>query len=101
MKFGGVSTGAALGRGCRARCVHDKCLFPAAHHSGGAAGAAHHQGHFHPRRGAETGFHGLTVQQNIEIPRLQFLDKELTCSLLRHTCALAGPDSAVSVGFHS
>ena len=54
-------------------------------------GAAHHRGHLHPRRGAETGFHGLTVQQTIEIPRLQFLDKELTCPLSSHTGALAGP----------
>ena len=37
---------------------NDICLGPAAHHSGGAAGAAHHQGHLHPRRGAEFDPHG-------------------------------------------
>ena len=37
---------------------NDTCPGPAAHHSGGAADAAHHQGHLHPRRGAEFGSHG-------------------------------------------
>ena len=36
---------------------NDTCPGPAAH-SGGAAGAAHHQGHLHPLRGAEFGSHG-------------------------------------------
>ena len=51
-------TGAVLGRGCRARCVQRHTLGPAVHHFGGAAGAAHHQGHLHPCRDAEFDPHG-------------------------------------------
>ena len=76
------------------------CPGPAAH-SGAAAGAAHHQGHLHPLRGAEFGSHGSDCSTDHEIPRLQFLDKDFTCPLLSHTGALAGPDSADSVGFRS
>ena len=79
---------------------NDMCPGPAAH-SGGAAGAAHHQGHLLPRRSAEFNPHGSDCSADHEIPRVQFLDKELTCPLLSHTGALAGPDSAVSVGFRS
>ena len=78
---------------------NDTCPGPVAH-SGAAAGAAHHQGHLHPR-GAEFGFHGSDCSTDHEIPRLQFLDKDLTCPLLSYTVALAGPDSAVSVGSRS
>ena len=69
------STGAALGQGCRARCVHDKCPDPDAQYSGGAAVAVPLQGRHHPRRCAETGSHGLTVQQTTEILLLQYIDK--------------------------
>ena len=54
---------------------NDICPCPAAHHSGGATGAGHHQGRHHPRRCAETGSHGLTVQQTMEILLLQYIDK--------------------------
>ena len=64
------STNAALGQGCRAHCVHDKCPDPDAQYSGGAAVAGRH----HPRRCAETGSHGLTVQQTTEILLLQYID---------------------------
>ena len=83
----GHSTGVALGQACCARCVHDKCLGPAAHHSGGAAVAVPLHGRQHPRQCAETGSHGLTVQQTTEILLLQYM-----------TGALAGPDNADSVG---
>ena len=56
-------TGASLGRGCRARCVHDKCPDPDAQYSGGAAVAVPLQGRHHPRRCAETASHGLTFQR--------------------------------------
>ena len=79
---------------------NNTCPSPAAH-SGGAAGAAHQQGHLHPLSGAEFGSRGPHCSTDHEIPRLQFLDKDLTCPLLSYTGALAGPDSAVSVGFRS
>ena len=41
---------------------------------------------------------GLTVQQTIEIPRLQFLDKELICPLLGHTGANCAASSWLSTG---
>ena len=40
---------------CRTRF---SCPAPEMHHSGGAAGAAHHQGHLHPCRDAEFDPHG-------------------------------------------
>ena len=40
----------------------------------------------------------LTVQQTIEIPRLQFLDKELICPLLGHTGANCAASSWRSTG---
>ena len=61
------------------------CPCPAALHSGGAAGAAHHQGHLHLVAAQILIPMALTVQETIEISRLQFLDKELTCPLLGHT----------------
>ena len=60
------STGAALGQGCCARCVCGKCPDSEAQYSGGAAVAVHQQGCHHPRRCAETGSHGLTVQQTMK-----------------------------------
>ena len=61
------STGAALGQGCRARCVHDKCPDPVRRTVQKtvekSAVAVHQQGCHHPRRCAETGSHGLAVQQ--------------------------------------
>ena len=42
--FRGVPTGAALGQGCRARCVQRQCPGPDAHNSGGAAVAVPRQG---------------------------------------------------------
>ena len=41
---------------------------------------------------------GLTVQQTIETPRLQFLDKELMCPLLDHTGANCAASSWLSTG---
>ena len=54
--------------------VHDKCPDPDAQYSGGAAVAVPLQGRHHPRRCAETGSHGLTVQQTTEILLLQYID---------------------------
>ena len=53
-------TGAALGQGCRARCMQRQALvFQTVQKTcGGPAGAAHHHGHPHPRRGAEFDPHG-------------------------------------------
>ena len=56
-------------------CMHDKCPDPDAQYSGGAAVAVPLQGRQHPRRCAETGSHGLTVQQTTEILLLQYIDK--------------------------
>ena len=75
---------------------YDTCPGPVAH-SGGAAGAAHHQGHLHPLRDAEFGSHG----PDYSFHDCSFLDKDSTCPLLSHTGALAGPDTADSVGFRS
>ena len=66
---------------------NDICPGPAALHSGGATGAAHHQGPLHLVAAQSLIPMALTVQQTIEISRLQFLDKELTCPLLGHTGA--------------
>ena len=63
------------------------CPGPAPLHIGGAAGAAHHQGHLHLVATQSLIPMALTVQQTIEISWLQFLDKELTCPLLGHTGA--------------
>ena len=71
----GHSTGAALGHGCRARCVRGKCPDPEAHHSGGAAVAVPLQGRQHPRRCAETASHGLTIQRPLRFSLLQYIDK--------------------------
>ena len=58
--FRGDPPGAALGQGCRARCVQRQALvFQIVQKTcGGPAGAAHHHGHPHPRRGAEFVPHG-------------------------------------------
>ena len=66
---------------------------------GGPAGAAHHHGHPHPRRGAEFDPHGSDLfSRPIEIPRLQFLDKELICPLLVYTGANCAASSWRSTG---
>ena len=58
--FRGDPPGAALGQGCRARCVQRQALvFQTVQKTcGGPAGAAHQHGHPHPRRGAEFVPHG-------------------------------------------
>ena len=58
--FRGDPSGAALGQGCRARCVQRQALvFQTVQKTcRGPSGAAHHHGHPHPRRGAEFDPHG-------------------------------------------
>ena len=71
------STGAALGQGCRARCVHDKCPDPDAQYSGGAAVAVPLHGRQHPCRCAETASHGLTFQRPLRFSCSSTLTKWL------------------------
>ena len=47
---------------------------PAVHHSGNAAGTPHHQGHLHPRRGAEFDPHGSDSHLH-GVQQVQLLDK--------------------------
>ena len=58
--FRGDPPGAVLGQVCYARCVQRQALvFQTVQKTcGGPAGAAHHHGHLHPRRGAEFVPHG-------------------------------------------
>ena len=111
------STDAALGQGCRARCVHDKCPDPEVHHSGGAAGAVPLHGPQHPCRCAETASHGVTFQRPLGFSCSSTLTKWLGCAspatffdaghCRSHACccattgALAGRDSALSVALRS
>ena len=54
---------------------------------GGPAGAAHHHGHLHPRRGAEFVPYGSDFSADHRDTTVQFLDKEMTCPLVSHTGA--------------
>ena len=88
--FRGDPPGAALGQGSCPLCATTGARVPDSSETrGGPAGAAHHHGHLHPRRGAAQSLFpmALTIQRTIEIPLLQFLDKEITCPLVCHTGA--------------
>ena len=74
--FRGDPPGAALGQGCRARCVQRQALVFQTDQKtcGGPAGAAHHHGHPHPRRGAEFVPHGSDFsadhgESTVAVPR--------------------------------